>query len=384
MKRKISVLGSTGSIGTQTLEVAQFLNFDVVAISANSNIKLLELQARKFKPDVVCVFDESQYRNFKRNIADCSVEVVTGIEGLCKIASLSSVDLVVDAIVGTNGLLPALAAIESGKNCAMACKEALVVGGDLLISKAKERGCVILPIDSEHSAIFQCLDQKNFGSVSKIFLTASGGPFFGRTRLSLENVGIDEALNHPRWSMGRKISIDSATLMNKGLELIEACCLFGIDSDLVEIIVHPQSFLHSAVAYSDGAVIGQFGLTDMRLPIQFALTWPDRVCSLVKSFSFVDCKNLSFFEPDYATFGCLKLCMNAAKQKGMLPIVVHAANEQAVELFLNGKIKFLQIEELIRRATELEFKKVTVSVAEILKTIDYVKNFVMDLSKELV
>lgn len=379
MKKKISLLGSTGSIGTQVLEVAQFLGFDVVALSANNNINLLEMQARKFKPEVVCVFNDALYKNFKSRVSDCFFKVVSGMEGLCEVASLSSANLVVNAVVGTNGLMPTLTAIDFKKDVAMANKEALVICGHLIMERARQHGCKILPIDSEHSAIFQCLDRFNAGGVSKIFLTASGGPFFGRTKLELENVTVKDALNHPNWKMGKKISVDSATLMNKGLELIEACCLFGVEPNLIEIVVHPQSLLHSAVSYVDGAVIGQFGLPDMKLPIQLALTWPKRVSSLTKPFSFVQFENLSFFKPDYETFGCLKHCIKAAKLKGLMPCVVHAANEQAVELFLEGKVKFLQIEELISRAVELKIENCETGLEGIFKTIELVKNFVKSL-----
>ena len=386
MKKKISLLGSTGSIGTQVLEVAQFLNMEVVALAANENINILELQARKFKPELVCVFNEALYKNFKNRVSDCFFKVVSGMEGLCEVASLNSANLVVNAVVGTKGLMPTLAAIEFKKDLAMANKESLVICGGLIVEKAKQNGIKILPIDSEHSAIFQCLEQNNRSSVSKIFLTASGGPFFGKTKLELEKVSVEQALNHPNWKMGKKISVDSATLMNKGLELIEACCLFGVEPSLIEIVVHPQSLLHSAVAYDDGAVIGQFGLPDMRMPIQLSLTWPKRVGSLVKQFSFVNCGNLSFFKPDYETFGCLKHCVRAAEAKGLMPCVLHAANEQAVELFLNGKIKFLQIEELISRAIEFGIEKLKIknsnfSLEEVFKTIKTVQNFVKDLTK---
>lgn len=378
-KKKISLLGSTGTIGVQTLEVVSFLNFSVVALSANENINLLEVQARKFKPEVVCIFNKKFYKEFKLNVSDCFFKIVCGMEGLCEVASLSSASLIVNAVVGTNGLLPTLVALENGKNVAMANKEAVVVGSEFIEKTAKKNGCRVLPIDSEHSAIFQCLEKENEKKVSKIFLMASGGPFFGKTRLELASVSVSQALNHPRWKMGRKISVDSATLMNKGLELIEACGLFNVDSKIVEVVVHPQAVLHSAVSYCDGSVLGQFGVTDMRLPIQFALTWPERFESLVKPFSFFDCENLNFFKPDYETFGCLGLCKKAARKKGLLPCIVHAANEQAVELFLSGKIKFLEIEKLVMQATELEVKNEVKTVAEILKFIEYVKNFVRQL-----
>lgn len=381
--KKISLLGSTGSIGTQTLDVIDHLGFEVVAMSAFRNIKLLEQQVRKFKPKLVCIFDESLFSELKTNLADCSVKVVSKMEGLCEIANQNSANLVFNAIVGTCGLLPTIAALKNKKDVAMANKESIVVAGELLFDLAERNSCKILPVDSEHSAIFQCIEQQNFNEVSKLILTASGGPFFGKTREDLKNVKISEALNHPNWKMGKKISIDSATLINKGFELIEACYFFKKKPSEIEIIIHPQSLLHSAVSYVDGTVIGQFGKADMRLPIQFALTYPKRVESLVRPFSFVDCKNLSFFKPDYETFGCLKLCVDAIKVGGFAPAIIHAANEQAVELFLDGKIGFLQIEQLIKNAMQMEIKENIFNFDSIIEIIEMVKNYVYETSKKI-
>ncbi len=381
--KRISILGSTGSIGTQTLDVIDHLGFEVVAISAFRNIELLEQQARRFKPKLVCIFDESLFKKLKTNLADCSIKVVSKMEGLCEIASLNYADLIFNAIVGTCGLLPTVVALQNKKDVAMANKESIVVAGKLLFDLAKQNCCKILPVDSEHSAILQCIDQQNADKISKLILTASGGPFFGKTRKDLKNVKISDALNHPNWKMGKKISVDSATLINKGFELIEACYFFAKKPEAIEIVVHPQSLLHSAVSYVDGTVIGQFGRTNMKLPIQFALTYPERIKSLVRPFSFFDCKNLNFFKPDYETFGCLKFCIDAIKAGGFIPAIIHAANEQAVELFLNGKIDFLQIEQLIKKAMQTEIKESVFNFDSILEVIKLVKNYVYETSKKI-
>lgn len=381
--KKISLLGSTGSIGTQTLEVVENLNYKIVALSANENVELLELQARKFKPELVCIFDDKKFKDLKFRLSDCSCKVVSKMEGLCEVASVVGADLVFNAIVGTNGFLPTIKAFENKKNVVMANKESIVIGGELILKSAQENDCRIIPVDSEHSAIFQCILGNDIKQIRKIILTASGGPFFKKSREYLKNVTLNEALNHPRWRMGRKISIDSATMMNKGFELIEACHLFGVKADKVEIVVHPQAVLHSAVEFCDGAVIGQFGVADMRLSIQFALTWPKRFKSLVNTFSFFDFNNLTFFKPDYETFKSLNICKIAFEKGGFAPAVVHAANEKAVELFLKGDLKFLQIEELIEMATKFEIKNRVFDVNSVLNVVEEIKNFVEARAKTL-
>ena len=355
--KSLIILGSTGSIGTQALEVCRRDGYTVVALAAGSNIDLLEAQAREFKVKAVAVFNEEKANELKIKLRDTDIKVLSGVEGVCEVASMEA-DIVLNSIVGIAGLRPTLAAIESGKDIALANKETLVTGGDIVNRKAREKGVKILPVDSEHSAIFQSLQGAPAGSLKKILLTASGGPFFGKTRKDLENVTVKEALNHPNWSMGAKITIDSATLMNKGLEVIEAVHLFGISADNIEILVHRQSILHSAVELSDGAVIGQLGTPDMRLPIQYALTYPERSNYAFEKLSLSDIGTLTFQKPDTDTFRCLPLCIAAINEGGLRPTAVNGANEEAVRLFLEGKIKFLQIAELVEKAAySVENKK---------------------------
>lgn len=381
MIKNMSLLGSTGSIGTQALDVAEKLNIDVVALTANKNIKLLEKQARKFKPHLVYVAEESLYTELKTNLNDCFVKVVCGVEGLCEAASLSSADIVLNSVVGIAGLLPTMCAIENNKNVALANKETLVTGGRLVMEAAKKHNCKILPVDSEHSAIFQCIQGNKKEQVSKIILTASGGPFFKKDRNFLEKATVKDALNHPNWSMGNKISIDSATMMNKGLELIEAVWLFDKDPKDIEIVIHPQSVLHSAVEYLDGSVIGQLGSPDMRLPIQYALTYPDRVASSVKFLSLTDYANLSFYKPDYEIFKCINICKKAISKGGLYPTIVNAANEVAVELFLTGKIGFLDIERCVSEAMKMKNVGELKSISSILDIDKKTRNFVLDYFK---
>lgn len=343
------ILGSTGSIGTQALEVARRDGYKVTALAAGSNIKLLEQQAREFKPSAVAVFDNSKAEELKIKLADTDIRILTGIEGVCE-AAQGTGDTVLNSIVGIAGLRPTLAAIEAGKTIALANKETLVTGGEIVNRKAAEKGIKILPVDSEHSAIFQSLQGTPKNSLKKILLTASGGPFYGKKREALENVTVKEALAHPNWSMGAKITIDSATLMNKGLEVIEAVHLFGISADNIEVLVHRQSILHSGVELSDGAVIAQLGTPDMRLPIQYALTYPERSDCYFEKLSLTDIGTLTFEKPDTDTFRCLPLCIEAINTGGLAPTAVNGANEEAVRLFLEGKIKFLQIAELVEKA----------------------------------
>ena len=360
--KDLVILGSTGSIGTQSLEVAREQGYSVSGLVAGSNIDLLEKQAREWKPKTVAVFDEDKAKELKIKLADTSVKVLSGSEGVCAVASGEG-NTVINAIVGIAGLKPTLAAIESGKTIALANKETLVTGGEIVNRKAKEKGVKILPVDSEHSAIFQSLQGAPEGSLKKILLTASGGPFFGKRREELENVTVKEALNHPNWSMGAKITIDSATLMNKGLEVIEAVHLFGIPADNIEVLVHRQSIIHSGVELSDGAVIAQLGTPDMRLPIQYALTYPERSDYAFEKLDLFKVGTLTFEKPDTDTFRCLPLCIKAINGGGILPTVVNGANEEAVRLFLDGKIKFLQIAELVEKA---------------LNSVNNIKDFTLD------
>ena len=347
--KKLIILGSTGSIGTQALEVCRRDGYTVVALAAGGNIELLEKQAREFKVKAVAVFNAQKAEELKIKLKDADIKVLSGQEGVCEIAQMDA-DIVLNSIVGIAGLRPTLAAIESGHDIALANKETLVTGGDIVKKAAKEKGVKILPVDSEHSAIFQSLQGAPEKSLKKILLTASGGPFFGKTRKDLENVTVKEALAHPNWSMGAKITIDSATLMNKGLEVIEAVHLFDISADDIEVLVHRQSILHSAVELSDGAVIGQLGTPDMRLPIQYALTYPERSNYAFEKLSLSDIGTLTFQKPDTETFRCLPLCIKAINEGGLRPTAVNGANEEAVRLFLEGKIKFLQIAELVEKA----------------------------------
>ncbi|HBH95948.1 MAG TPA: 1-deoxy-D-xylulose-5-phosphate reductoisomerase [Ruminococcaceae bacterium] len=349
--KEIVLLGSTGSIGTQVLEVARLHNITVKALSAGSNIKLLEEQARDFLPEYVCVADESKYLELKKSVSDIPVKVLCGKKGICELAALPC-DSTVNAVVGMAGFVPTLTAINAGNNVALANKETLVVGGEIITAAAKEKGVRLLPIDSEHSAIFQSLMGSMGNKLKRIILTASGGPFRGYTKERLANVTKEQALKHPNWSMGAKITIDSATMMNKGLELIEAVWLFGASAEQVEIVVHPQSILHSAVEFEDGSVIGQLGMPDMRIPIQLALTYPKRFNSPAKPLSLTDIGCLTFEKPDDRVFPCMDLARYALKKGGNMPCIMNKANEVAVRLFLEDRIRFFEISEKIRWAME--------------------------------
>ena len=350
--KTISVLGSTGSIGTQALDIAALHKINIKALAANKNIQLLTKQAKEFGAEYVCIYDKEKYRELKENFIGTDVKVLCGMEGLCEIASLDGVDILLNSVVGMVGLEPTLTAIEKGVDIALANKETLVTGGKLVINKAKEKGVKILPVDSEHSAIFQCLQGNEMNEIQKIILTASGGPFFGKKKNELLNVSVEQALNHPNWSMGNKITIDSATLMNKGLEFIEAMWLFDLKPEQIEIVVHRESVVHSAVEYKDGSVIAQMGVPDMRLPIQYALLYPKRIYCKEKALSLTDYGMLSFSKPDFETFDCLRACIKAITIGGSMPAVVNGANEQAVEFFLSRKIPFLKIGELAESAIE--------------------------------
>ncbi len=346
--KELVILGSTGSIGTQSLQVARAQGYRVVGLAAGSNIRLLEEQARTFLPKSVAVFDETAATDLKIRLADTDIHVLSGEEGVCALASGQG-DIVLNAIVGIAGLKPTLSAINAGKTVALANKETLVTGGVIVKRELKAKGVSLLPVDSEHSAIFQSLQGTPNGSLKKILLTASGGPFYGKKRSDLENVTVKEALAHPNWSMGAKITIDSATLMNKGLEVIEAVHLFDVTPDQIEILVHRQSILHSGIELSDGAVLAQLGTPDMRVPIQYALTYPERgVC--FESLDLFKAATLTFEKPDTETFRCLPLCIEAIRRGGVYPTAVNGANEAAVALFLAGKIRFLQIADLVEKA----------------------------------
>ncbi len=349
MMKSLIILGSTGSIGTQALEVCRRDGYTVTALAAGSNIELLEKQAREFKPLAVAVFDTAKAKELKIKLSDTDIKVLSGVEGVCEIAQGKG-DIVLNSIVGIAGLRPTLKAIEAGKNIALANKETLVTGGEIVIKAARERGVKILPVDSEHSAIFQSLQGAPEGSLRKILLTASGGPFYSKTRKELENVTVRDALKHPNWSMGAKITIDSATLMNKGLEVIEAVHLFGLPASKIEVLVHRQSIVHSGIELSDGAVIAQLGTPDMRLPIQYALTYPERSNYAFEHLDLFKVGSLTFEKPDTDTFRCLPLCIEAINKGGLAPCAVNGANEEAVRLFLEGKIKFLQIADLVEKA----------------------------------
>ncbi len=363
--KKLIILGSTGSIGTQALDIVRSNadKYTVTALAAGSNVELLEKQAREFDVKVVALFDESAAGDLKTRLADTDIKVLAGADGVCELAAYDG-DIVLNAIVGIAGLRPTLAAINAGHTIALANKETLVTGGEIVNRKLKEKGVSLLPVDSEHSAIFQSLQGAPKGSLKKILLTASGGPFFGKTKDELQNVTVKDALNHPNWSMGAKITIDSATLMNKGLEVIEAVHLFHLPASQIEVLVHRQSILHSAVELSDGAVIAQLGTPDMKLPIQYALTYPQRdMC--FEALDLFKVGSLTFERPDYDTFKLLPLCIEAINRGGLYPTAINGANEESVKLFLEGKIKFLQIAELNEKAMNLCKNKQDFTVEDI-------------------
>ena len=352
MSQKLAILGSTGSIGTQTLDIVSQNPDDlqVVAMSCGKNIDLFEKQIRKYHPSLVSIGNEELAKDLKTRLADMDIRIVFGMDGLIEVATYSDADTVVTAVVGMIGVKPTIAAINAGKTIALANKETLVTAGHIIMPLAKETGVSILPVDSEHSAIFQSLNGERHNKISKILLTASGGPFRGRTLEELENVRLEDALKHPNWSMGAKITIDSATMINKGLEVMEAKWLFGVDLNQVEVVVHPQSILHSAVEFMDGAVIGQMGTPDMRLPILYALFYPNRKTLYAEPLDLFKVGTLTFEKPDMETFYGLSLAYDAMDAGGNVPTVFNAANERAVAKFLNNKIKFLEIPEIVSDA----------------------------------
>lgn len=367
--KKIAILGSTGSIGTQTLEVVRNNgDLQVTALAAGSNVELLEAQIREFGPSLAAVWTEEKAQELKQRVRDLPVRVVTGMEGLLEVAEQDASELLVTAIVGMIGIRPTIAAMKAGKDIALANKETLVTAGHIIMPLAKECGVRILPVDSEHSAIFQCLNGEGRGGLHKILLTASGGPFRGRKKEELQYVQVEDALKHPNWSMGRKITVDSATLVNKGLEMMEARWLFGVEPEHIQVVVQPKSIIHSMVEFVDGAVIAQLGTPDMKLPIQYALYYPERRYLPGERLDFWKLQQITFEKPDMENFPGLRLAFEAAASGGSLPAVYNAANERAVALFLDRKIGFLDIPELIGRCMESHRVKESPSVEEILDT----------------
>ena len=368
MIKSLAVLGSTGSIGTQALEVAEMHSMHIEALTANSRTDILENQIRNFNPKMAAVADEKAAADLKIRVADTSTKVLSGADGVKECASCGA-EAVLNSIVGIAGLAPTLAAIEAGSTIALANKETLVTGGRIVTEAAEKKGVSILPVDSEHSAIFQslqgCRDRKQ---VKRLILTASGGPFFGRKKEELANVTVEQALKHPNWSMGAKITIDSATMMNKGLELIEAGWLFGMPADKIDILVHRQSVIHSLVEYEDNSVIAQLGVPDMRIPIQYALTYPDRFESPVRQLDLAEFAALTFEKPDYETFSCINLCRRAFEKGGLYPAAVNAANEKANELFRQGRIKFTDISRAVSEALENAENKADFTIEDVFET----------------
>lgn len=379
--KKIAILGSTGSIGTQTLDIVRnnARELEVVALAAGSNVELMEAQIREFHPQVAVMWSEEAAAQLRIRVADCPVRVLQGMEGLLEIAVLPQAEVLVTAIVGMIGIRPTIAAIRAGKDIALANKETLVCAGHIIMPLARECGVSILPVDSEHSAIFQSLNGEPAGRISRILLTASGGPFRGRTREQLAGVQVEDALKHPNWAMGRKITIDSSTLVNKGLEVMEAKWLFDVEPEQIQVVVHPQSIIHSMVEYIDGAVIAQLGVPDMKLPIQYALFYPDRKVMRDNRVDFFKLGSVTFEEPDMETFYGLKLAYQALKQGGSMPTVYNAANEKAVALFLERKIGYLQIPELIQRCMEHHELTENPNVEEILAAEQSVYDYIKEL-----
>ena len=386
--KKVSILGGTGSIGTQTLDVIRNEkdNFELIGITANSSTEKIKEIIKEFKPKYVAMMEEvaaEEIKNFCTNNS-YEIEVYKGMDGLVKIATLQEIDILVTSVVGMIGLVPTIEAIKAKKDIALANKETLVVAGEIVIKAAKQYGVQILPVDSEHGAIFQCLQGNNKKDLKNIILTASGGPFRGKQREELKNITVEEALNHPNWSMGKKITIDSATLMNKGLEVIEAHFLFDCPYDNIKPIVHPQSIVHSMVEYKDASIIAQLGSADMRLPIQYALNYPIREERVANSIDFYEISTLTFEKPDLKTFKCLELAFIAGKEGGLMPTVLNGANEKAVELFLDKKIKFLEIADVIEEAMN-DFRdkcnKEELTIQNIIKIDQEVREYVLNKFK---
>lgn len=379
--KNIAILGSTGSIGKQSLDVIRMRGFSVTALTANSNAEIIEEQAREFKPKFVALHDEKAAKDLKIKLADTDVKVLSGLDGICECACLEETNTVLNSVVGMVGLKPTVAAIKAGKEIALANKETLVEAGKLVTGIAKETNVRILPVDSEHSAIFQSLGGcVSHSMIKRLILTASGGPFFGRKREELENVTVKDALNHPNWSMGAKITIDSATMMNKGLELIEAAWLFDMPAEKIDIVVHRQSIIHSLVEYVDNSVIAQLGVPDMRIPIQYALTYPERYESPVKQLDLTDFGTLTFEKADEDTFSCIKYCKEALRRGGTATAIANSANEEANKLFREGKIGFLRIADLVGEALENIPVKDDYTLEDIFETDIEARNFVTERS----
>lgn len=382
MVNTLSILGSTGSIGTQALDVARKLNLNICALTAYSNIDILEQQVRAFKPALAVVFSQEKAEELKIKIADTSTKVLWGMDGLIETSVIDSADMVLNSLVGMVGLTPTLSAINSGKDVALANKETLVAGGSLVMDAVKRNNVHMYPVDSEHSAIFQCLQgMNNKKELKKLILTASGGPFFGKTENDLKDVTVKEALNHPNWSMGAKITIDSATMMNKGLEIIEASWLFDMPEDKIDVVVHRESIVHSMIQFVDNSVIAQLGLPDMRIPIQYAITYPNRFESPVDELDLTEISNLSFCKPDYKTFKCLKSCKEAINMGGTAPAIANGANEVANKLFRDGKIKFLEIGDLVYEALHNVKKNEIKRVEDVLNADKSARQYVYDAVK---
>lgn len=378
MEKIISILGSTGSIGTQSLTVCKKMGYRVKAITAHSNWKLMEEQIRQFNPEKAVLTDMEAAQKLKEAVSDTATIVLSGMDSVLEVASDPQQDTVINALMGVAGLKPTVCAIEAGNNVALANKETLVAGGKLVTELVKKKGVLLTPIDSEHSAIFQCLQGNESKSVKRLIITASGGPFYGKTRSELAGIKKEQALKHPNWSMGAKITIDSSTLMNKGLEFIEAMWLFSMPPEKIDVVVHPQSIIHSMVEYVDGSVMAQMGAPDMMIPIQYALTWPHRYESPAKHLDLLSCGDLTFKKPDTETFTCLADCIEAAKRGGLYPCVLNGANEEAVSLFLQDKIAYLDLFDAVRQALDhFDFGDYN-SVEEVLEADRKAREFVRE------
>ncbi len=384
-RKRIAILGSTGSIGTQALDIIRDYPdlFEAQVLVANNNIELLINQAREFEPDAVVIADKSKYQRLKDSLSDIPVKVYAGDDAVEQIAAMDSVDIVLTAMVGFSGLLPTIRAIEAGKIIALANKETLVVGGHLIYELLNKSKASIIPVDSEHSAIFQCLRGENPNSINKLILTASGGPFRGKNIQFLEKVSPEQALNHPNWKMGNKVTIDSASLMNKGLEVIEAHWLFGVPSEKIEVVIHPQSVIHSLVEFNDGSIKAQLGVPNMRIPIQYALDYPNRSLSNKNRFSFSDYSSFTFEKPDLSTFRNLKIAYDCLKKGGNAPCIMNAANEVAVELFLNKQISFTGISALIEETLTKTEHINNPNLKECLETDNISRKIAFELSKNI-
>lgn len=385
--RKLSLVGSTGSIGVQAADVVRMLRtngaeedrFEICGLAAHSNIDLLERQIREFKPQAVAVFDIDAAEKLKKNVRDISVRVLQGMDGICEIAAMDEADVTLNSVTGMVGLLPTLAAIRAKKTLALANKESLVTGGHIVVNEAKRNGVKILPVDSEHSAIFQCLQGcHNPAQLKRLIITASGGPFFGESLASLKGVTPQMALKHPNWDMGARITIDSATMFNKGLEIMEAKWLFGVNPENIDVVVHRESVVHSLIEYDDNSVIAQLGVPDMRIPIQYALTYPNRYPSPVKQLSLTDYGKLTFFSADEGTFKCLASCKKALLRGGLAPAAINGADEEAVKLFLSGKISFTDIGDIVTEAMERQPDSEDITVDTIFAADSAARAYVRD------